>query len=745
MKKTYWILLILLSLACILPAQNSPLTLTAPNGGEVWTIGSTYAITWTQTNLTGNLSIMLLGANTPGSHNVLIAQSVPVTDGTYNWTIPASVIPGSNYRVRIASMAGGVFIQDYSDAPFTIDGGTPPPPPPPTSQITVTAPNGGETWAAGTTQDITWTYQNLEGEVRIELVRGANMPPVMVTPATPIASGSYAWTIPATIQPGFYKAHVVWLSVTAVYFGDLSDGFFEITGGTPPPTPQLTLTAPNGGESWAVGSTQNVTWTSQNVTGNVNLMLMGPGMPVIGENIPVTDGSYAWTIPATVVPGTHYRVRVFLGGNQGTYLCDVSDADFIITGDTNPPPPPPILALTAPNGGESWEVGTTQAITWTSSNMSGNVNLLLIGANSNGYHQPCTTLIAQNVPVLDGTFNWTIGPDVLPGTNYRVKIYQFVHYGQTIADFSDTTFSIVGDTTPPPVPNLVLTAPNGGESWQAGTNHPITWTFDGDAGFVMLQLMGGPQMSPIVPIAMHMPATAGTWDWHIPHFVLPQDTYRVKISLVNNAGVVVEDESDADFSITAAAADTMLITVTSPNGGESWAKGSIQNITWTASEFTGNVRIMLARVTDRHHQGRFVIAPSVPNTGTYAWTIPTNMPGGDNFKVIVKYIGGYGMDSSDAVFSITDAAQDVKASPNPTYQGTEISFEVKVPQLASVRVYNIKGQLVRTLADSQVLSGKQSIFWDGNDSQGRKVSAGMYFARITSAGFNAVQKIIVLK
>ena len=65
--------------------------------------------------------------------------------------------------------------------------------------------------------------------------------------------------------------------------------------------------------------------------------------------------------------------------------------------------------------------------------------------------------------------------------------------------------------------------------------------------------------------------------------------------------------------------------------------------------------------------------------------------------------------------------------------------------MASVRVYNIKGQCVRTLVDGQILSGKQNISWDGNDRNGLKVSAGIYFARISSPEFNASQKIIVLK
>ncbi|HOZ00236.1 MAG TPA: Ser-Thr-rich GPI-anchored membrane family protein [Candidatus Syntrophosphaera sp.] len=635
MKRAY-LLLSLLALICLLPAQNSPLALTAPNGGEVWTIGSTYNITWTQTNLTGNVSLTLLGQNSHhGPNSVMIAEAVPVTDLSYAWTIPATVNPGTNYRVRISMMQSGMWAQDVSDAPFTIVGGTPPPP-------------------AGT----------------------------------------------------------------------------------------LTLTAPNGGEEWAVGSTQNITWTSENVTGNVNLQLMGQHGAMIAEDVLVTDGTYAWTIPNNVQPGTHYRVRIFtqMDPNGGVNVSDVSDAEFTITGDTTPPPPAGTLTLTAPNGGEEWAVGSVQNITWTSENVTGNVNLQLMGHHG--------IMIAEDVPVTDGTFAWTIPDNILPGTHYRVCIFTEMAPGMMPAfDVSDADFTITGDTTPPPVPNLVLTSPNGGETWQAGTTQPITWTFDGSNGFVILQLLGGPEMSPINPIAMHVPAMAGTYNWHIPPYQMPLDAYKVKISLLSSNGVSVEDESDGIFVITAAAVDSSAIAVTAPNGGEEWAVGTTQNITWTADAYTGCVRIFLLRNADRHHHNNhnFIIAPNVENNGTFAWTIPANLPLGSSYKIMIKKVGSQAMDSSDGTFSIVGAPTLLKASPNPTRQGTEITFETKAPVMASVRVYNIKRQCVRTLVDGQILSGKQNISWDGNDRNGLKVSAGIYFARISSPEFNASQKIIVLK
>lgn len=745
MKRTLFFVLTLLALFSLLPAQNSPLTLTAPNGGEVWTTGSTYDITWIQANLAGNLSIMLIGANGPGSHTILIAQAVPVTDQTYSWTIPATVPPGTNYRVRISLInPNGMMLYDLSDAPFTIQGGTTPPPQP---AITVVSPNGGETWDAGSTYDITWTYQNLEGDVRISLVGPTASQQQLITEATPIASGQYSWTIPATVAPGLYKIHIVWVTLLTVYFGDLSDAPFLIQGGTPPPpppVPSLTLTAPNGGEIWDSGSSYDITWTFENVTGNVTLMLLGPATNpannLIAQDIPVSVGTYAWTIPATVLPGDHYKVRISVGANAGFYITDVSDGYFTITGDVPPPPPVPVLTLTAPNGGEQWTSGSTYDITWTYENVTGNVTLMLLGPATH----PNNNLIAQNVPVTDETFAWTIPATVLPGSYYHVRIFSQMNPNCYVSDVSDTPFTITGGTPPPPL-SLTLTAPNGGEIWQAGTTQAITWTFDGTAGQVMLQLMGGPQITPVQMIAHNVPATAGTFNWHIPPYQMPLDAYKVRISLLANSGVVVADESDATFTITPAVIDTVQIVVTAPNGGEQWATGSTQDITWTASDYSGNVGIFLVRCFDRHPHNRFPIAMNAPNTGSFSWTIPLNLPAGDNYKVMIRRINGFGADISDAAFSIANAPVEVKASPNPTPQGTTLTFEAKSASPASVRIYNIKGQVVRSLVEGQILTGNQSIVWDGNDNHGRKVSAGLYFARISGPEIRATKRIIVVK
>ncbi|HEV2736506.1 MAG TPA: lamin tail domain-containing protein [Longimicrobiaceae bacterium] len=99
-------------------------------------------------------------------------------------------------------------------------------------------------------------------------------------------------------------------------------------------TASVAVTAPNGGESWAGGSVQSVTWTSSGVA-NVKLeyTLDGAAWSSIVASTPASAGSYAWTVPSAA--STAARVRVSDAASAAT--SDVSDAAFTITTATSTP------------------------------------------------------------------------------------------------------------------------------------------------------------------------------------------------------------------------------------------------------------------------------------------------------------------------------------------------------------------------------------------------------------------------
>jgi hypothetical protein len=76
-------------------------------------------------------------------------------------------------------------------------------PPPPS--ITVTSPNGRETWIKGNTYTVTWT-DNISGNVKIRLLNG-NATTAIIAASTP-SDGSFDWTIPTSLADGNYKVEV---------------------------------------------------------------------------------------------------------------------------------------------------------------------------------------------------------------------------------------------------------------------------------------------------------------------------------------------------------------------------------------------------------------------------------------------------------------------------------------------------------------------------------------------------------
>ena len=85
------------------------------------------------------------------------------------------------------------------------------------------------------------------------------------------------------------------------------------------------------------------------------------------------------------------------------------------------------------------------------------------------------------------------------------------------------------------------------------------------------------------------------------------------------------------------------------------------------------------------------------------------------------------------------------ASPNPFTGQTALSFSL--PEAAHVRlaIYNVNGQLVRTLENGQVTAGSHRVTWDGNDDTGARVAKGVYFCRMETATFSATEKVVMLR
>ncbi len=83
--------------------------------------------------------------------------------------------------------------------------------------------------------------------------------------------------------------------------------------------------------------------------------------------------------------------------------------------------------------------------------------------------------------------------------------------------------------------------------------------------------------------------------------------------------------------------------------------------------------------------------------------------------------------------------------PNPFNPDTRIQYSLKAGKYTEVKVYNIKGELVKTLVSDFNDAGRHSVVWHGKNNHGNQVGSGVYFIRIESGSFNNTIKAVLLK
>ena len=86
--------------------------------------------------------------------------------------------------------------------------------------------------------------------------------------------------------------------------------------------------------------------------------------------------------------------------------------------------------------------------------------------------------------------------------------------------------------------------------------------------------------------------------------------------------------------------------------------------------------------------------------------------------------------------------------PNPFNPSTTIYYTVpenSPDMVLKLTVFNIRGQLVKTLIDMPQGPGTYSVNWDGRNSDGRQVSSGIYFYRLVAGDYVSTRKMVLLK
>lgn len=85
------------------------------------------------------------------------------------------------------------------------------------------------------------------------------------------------------------------------------------------------------------------------------------------------------------------------------------------------------------------------------------------------------------------------------------------------------------------------------------------------------------------------------------------------------------------------------------------------------------------------------------------------------------------------------------ATPNPFARTAVISYQVPRRDHVSLKVYNVAGQLVKTLVNEIVEPNRYAVSWDGVNEKGSAVSSGVYFYRFVATGHVDTKKVVFLR
>lgn len=117
----------------------------------------------------------------------------------------------------------------------------------------------------------------------------------------------------------------------------------------------------------------------------------------------------------------------------------------------------------------------------------------------------------------------------------------------------------------------------------------------------------------------------------------------------------------------------------------------------------------------------------------------------DGFHFDSFLIQGVGFNPYSGTGDLPAATRLAGVQPNPFNPSTSVRFELARPAKVLVRVYDVSGRLIRTLADGPRAAGPQDVAWDGRDGNGQPAPSGLYLFRLTADGVDQSAKATLVK
>ncbi len=540
--------------------------------------------------------------------------------------------------------------------------------------------------------------QNLLGSSRIRAWDAAGQNPILIVdPTTSVASGaagarvliasaSFASKLSPSVTPDFTMTNLIPASYLCA--GSLT---FEANAGT------IYWRLSWGGARYTGSGTGSAT---NDADGNFN--------PPFGSALPSCGTRAVQFRFAASAASTNNANDYQLTSGAAVFTNNAGSSGTVTGSDAVAP----TVAITSPDGGEVWKVGSVHAITWTATDNSCVASVDLAYSTDGGATFP--NVIATGL-CNTGSLSWTV-PNT-PTSMARVRATATDGFGNTANDASDANFTIeLFNLTASAGPNgsispsgTIPVAPGGGQSF----------TITPDPGC---------QVADVLVDGSSVGAVTG-----------------FTFSNVNADHTISSSFSDPE----APAAQVVF-----PNGGETLVNGSTVDLAWTASDNVGVTAVDLLLSRTGAAGPYDTLAAGVANSGSFSWMVSGSVTS-DAFLQVVAHDGegNAGSDASDAAFSVSGTTgvdggpvtqfELAPVRPNPLRGSARIGFAVPRASRVRVSILDVQGREVAILADGLHEPGRYQVTW-GVDAGRGSAGAGVYFVRLSAPGRSLVRRVVVI-
>jgi hypothetical protein len=212
------------------------------------------------------------------------------------------------------------------------------------------------------------------------------------------------------------------------------------------------------------------------------------------------------------------------------------------------------------------------------------------------------------------------------------------------------------------------------------------------------------------------------------------DEFTVRVDLVNNPGTTKAVRCVVDYDRTA------LKFITADRGPE---LKNAENVFFDGRDREDGIDLSVALLGgSRTISGSGTLAIlrfRVIGSGTPSIDLGiTDARDAENRSLAIVKSNGPGM-------TLPESYRLAQNYPNPFNPSTTILYDIPKSGTVSICIYNVQGQVVRTLLDGDKPAGSYRIVWDGRSDQGTFVATGVYFYRIVAGDFTSTRKMLMLK